>query len=51
MYLLGMKLKYGLEVFMPKRKWILLDKYFENLEIRPAEDHICNFEEDYNTFW
>ena len=42
---------YGLRTFYPKTKWSLLDTYFSNLEVRPAEDHICNFDKDYKTFF
>lgn len=36
---------------MPYDKWKLLDAIFDNLEIRAAEDHICNFQHDYQVYF
>ena len=45
-------MKYGVEVYTPEKKRNLLSNLFEeeSLEIKTAEDHICNFREQYQTF-
>merc|ERR1712223_231831 len=49
--LLGFKIQYGVQVYMPESKRSLLTTYFDNLEIQSAEENVCNFEQDYKRFF
>ncbi len=44
-------MRFGVDIYMPRINYDLLDKYFENLEVKPADDHICNFKEQFEAFW
>merc|ERR1711860_343522 len=48
--LITMNLYMNMSIFMPKKTLNIIKKVFPNLEILPAEDHVCNFTEDYGNF-
>ena len=44
-------MKYGLHGYILKSKWNVTATYFEDLEIQAAEDHVCDFEQDFEKFY
>ena len=51
--LVGLKMMYGMDPYMPKIKRNLIATYFDEskMEIPEAEKHVCNFEHDFKIFW
>ena len=51
--LVGLKMMYGMDPYMPKKKRDLVATYFDEtkMEIPEAEANICNFEHDFKIFW
>ena len=51
--LVALKMMYGMDPYMPKKKRDLVATYFDEtiMEIPEAEANICNFEHDFKIFW
>ena len=50
MLILLFKLRFGVPVYLARRSYDVLAKYFHKLEIFPAEDQLCGFEKVYEDF-
>ena len=48
--LITMNCYMNMSIFMPKKTLNIIKTVFPYMEILPAEDHICNFTEDYGNF-
>ena len=49
--LMGLKMKFNAEVYMARDKLAYLTPFFPDLEIKAAEDHVCNFQRDYKVVY